>query len=343
MEHGGQHHKEHHPNVHRPWQEWSNEETLHIAVAYSNPYRWRTRRHLFNDFKHHIERTPNVVLHVGELAYGERPFEVTDSCNPNDIQFRTNCELFHKENILNEIIKRFPHHWKYGGYIDADFSFTRHDWALETIHKLQHHDFVQLFSTYGDLSHRGYGHNKITRMNSSFAATYVDSGHCLPGSVNPGGWGMKYGKWCPVGATGGGWAFTRHGFNTVGGLLDPCILGHADWFMAFGLVCEKAPDMHDDKYHPNYFGAIDAWQTKAALIKKNIGYVDQFAVHHFHGSKKNRGYSTRDQILAKHQFDPINDIRKNWHGIWELCGNKIGLRDDIRAYFLARDEDSPTD
>lgn len=337
-------HGESHPNVHDKWKSWSNEETLHVAVAYSNPYRWRTRRELLNDFRHHMNGTANVVLHVGELAYGDRPFEVTGNCE-HDVQFRTESELFHKENIINEIVKRFPPDWKYGAYIDGDFSFTRHDWAIEAIHKLQHHQFVQLFSSYADISARQYGQSKVTRVNSSFAATYIDGGCKLPDTCNPGGWGMNpyCGKWKPLGATGGAWAFRREAFDTVGGLLEPCILGHGDWFMAFGLVCEKAPDMHDDKYHKNYYGMIDAWQKRAALLKKNIGYVDQFAIHHFHGSKKNRGYSTRDMILARHQFDPINDVRKNWHGIWELTGDKHGFRDDVREYFLSRKEDDPTD
>jgi hypothetical protein len=39
-----------------------------------------------------------------------------------------------------------------------------------------------------------------------------------------------------VGATGGAWAFRRPAFDAVGGLLDTCILGSADWHMAFGLA-----------------------------------------------------------------------------------------------------------
>jgi hypothetical protein len=67
----------HHPNVHEAWGRWSNEQTLHVACAYSNPFRWRARRELMNDFRHHMLATPNVCLYVGELAYGDRPFEVT--------------------------------------------------------------------------------------------------------------------------------------------------------------------------------------------------------------------------------------------------------------------------
>lgn len=340
--HEHKHSRSHHPNVHAPWQDWSHDETLHVAVAYSNPFRWATRRHLLNDFRRHMSTFPNVKLHVGELAYGDRPFEVTGE-HENDIQFRTESELFHKENILNEVIRRFDPNWKYGAYIDADFTFTRYDWAIETIHKLQHHDWVQPFSTYTDLSMRGHGGHRPTGATRSFACVYQENGCKVPVCVKQGGWGPYDGTiWTPVGATGGCWAFRRDAFNRVGGLMEHCILGHGDWFMAFGLVTEPARGMHDTSYHPNYSGLIHAWQEKAKHCNRNIGFVDQHIVHHFHGSKKNRGYSSRDQILVRNQFDPHTDLRKNWQGIWELAGNKSALRDEIRDYFLARKEDDST-
>src|SRR6266849_1578002 len=96
-----------HPDVHAPWKQWSEDAVLHVACAYSNPHRWRTRRLLMNDFRQHMQGSPNVALHVAELAYGHRPFEVTGA-DSGDIQLRTSDELWHKENILNVAIQRFP-------------------------------------------------------------------------------------------------------------------------------------------------------------------------------------------------------------------------------------------
>jgi hypothetical protein len=342
-----------HPDVHAPWSEWSEEQTLHLAVAYSNPFRWTTRRQLANDAIRHLRMLPNVKLYVGEIAYGDRPFEVTDASNPTDVQFRGVSELFNKEDLINKIIQRFPATWRYGAWCDADFAFTRHDWALETIHQLQHYDFVQPFSSYSDLTGKTYGTGHLPmRVTPSFAYNYVQSGYQLPEGFANGGWrtnkvdiGYYYdqGKGRPrgVGATGGAWAFRRSSFDLVGGMLDVCILGHGDWFSAFGLVGEEAPDMHIDKYSADYRNAIFAWQRNAARIKKNIGYVDCFAVHHFHGSKVRRGYSTRDTILAKHQFTPLGDLRRDYQGIYQLTPDKPDLRDDIRHYFISRSEDNP--
>jgi hypothetical protein len=113
-----------HPDVHTPWRTWSEEQILHVAVAYSNPVRWASRRVLLNDFRQHMRASANVVLHVGELAYGDRPFEVTGddpNDNSNDVQLRTSHELWHKENILNLVVQRFPPGWRYGAVIDGDF------------------------------------------------------------------------------------------------------------------------------------------------------------------------------------------------------------------------------
>src|SRR5712691_12846836 len=75
-----------HPGIYQPWSEWSEDQTLHIVGVYNNPFRWRKRRELFEDWRRHMMAAPNVKLYVVELAYGNRPFEITDPAqNENDI------------------------------------------------------------------------------------------------------------------------------------------------------------------------------------------------------------------------------------------------------------------
>jgi hypothetical protein len=321
-----------HPDVHEPWSTWSEDQTLHIVSVYSNPFRWRTRRELFNTFIRHIRGAANVQLHIVEVAFGSRPFEVTSSSNPDDVQLRTTSEMWHKENAFNEALKRFD--WKYAGYVDGDFSLIRHDWALEAIHKLQHSPWVQLYSTYAALSH----HHRATRVSSAFAYNYVNKlgafDRSAPNSTN-------YGKDVPYpGAPGGGWAWTREAFEATGGLLDTCILGSGDWHMAFGLIG------HEDKHAemkvaaPGYIAAIHDWQRKAfASAKGNIGYVDCFATHGWHGSYKQRGYGSRVEILANYKFDPSIDIVRSCSGLYRWTGNKPGLEMEARRFFVSRNED----
>ena len=318
-----------HPDVHQPFSQWSEDATLHVACAYSNPLRWRTRRVLMNDFRQHMQASPNVVLHAGELAYGDRPFEVTGNYS-GDVQLRTIHELWHKENILNRVINTFPSDWKYGAIIDADFHMTRRDWALEAIHQLQHFDFVQLFSTYADLAADYVPY----RVMPSFAWNY-QKGPQTVGACGP------YGSAGP-GATGGAWAFRRSAFDTVGGLLDVCILGSADWHMAFGLIGKTNPAPEATRCSTPYMKTVERWQDRASVLTRNIGCVENHALHYFHGSKTQRAYGERWKILRDNDYDPLTDLMRDWQGILQLAGNKPKLRDDIRRYFRARNEDDLT-
>lgn len=338
-----------HPDIQNPWREWSESETLHLIAVYSNPFRWYTRRELFNDFTRHMRHAANVKLHVVELAYGDRPFEVTGE-HPHDVQVRANDEMWHKENLINLGVRSLPSDWKYAGYCDGDFHFTRHDWAIEAIHMLQHHAFVQLFSSYTDLT--GYtatsddGHS-VFRQSRSFAWNYCHAQEFVDGYRKRRG-GDCYGKidetkefpyGLPPGATGGAWAWTKEAFNIVGGMLDTCILGSGDWHMAFGLVEGVNVAAEMQRCTEPYVNAVLQWQKRASKLTRNVGCVDNHAIHHFHGSKSSRQYGDRWHILRKHAFDPTKDLMRDWQGVWQWCGDKPRMRDDIRKYFLARRED----
>lgn len=359
-------HFRHHPDVHQPWAKWSEEETLHVAVPYVNPFRRRTMRELANNFRRWLEKCPNVKMYFGEVAYGDRPWELTDpKQNPLDFQYRTKSELFHKENIQTRVIERFTPGWKYGCVIDADFHILRHDWALETIHQLQHYDFVQPFSNYIDVGGGVYGaKDLLMRGNTGFIFNYINNGFQVSPkyfntTINPNDPRGNFPKLDPdehedyraameggvfmrgTGATGGALAFRKEPYEAVGGLMDKCILGHGDWYMAFGLVDVEPPDIHIRGYSDDYLSYIRAWRTRAQVLTKNVGYTDAMAIHYFHGSKTRRAYSSRDLILAKHKFSPLVDIFPDFQGIWQLTTQKPRLRDDIRAYFISRQEDIP--
>lgn len=349
-----------HPDVHKPWSQWSEDQTLHVAVGYSNPFRWRSRRELMNKFRDHMEKQANVVLHVGELAYGDRPWEVTSPERSTDIQLRTAHELFHKENIQNRVIQSFPPGWKYGMTCDADFHLVTVGWALETIHQLQHYDWVQPFSSYTDVTGAVYGMaNLPIRANTSFYFNYVQNGYKVSPQYHNGVVGddgrfighkvedyesmmTADGKFLRgTGATGGALAFKREAFERVGGMLDRCILGHADWYMAYQSVGVEPPDIHTQKYHPAYKHYVSAWGDRAKRLNRNVGYVDAMALHFFHGSKSRRAYSSRDVILAEEQFDPYSDVHPDSQGILQLAPERWQLRDKLRAYFISRSEDDP--
>jgi hypothetical protein len=144
------------------------------------------------------------------------------------------------------------------------------------------------------------------------------------------------------GAVGGAWAWTRKSFEAVGGLLDICIMGSADWYMAFGLIGRSTGDREElQNCDPAYVDVIKDWERRAfATVEGNIGCVDQFILHEWHGDMRKRGYDDRWQILRDNRFDPAVDLVTDAQGLLQWAGNKPRLRDAVRRYFLSRDEDS---
>ena len=138
--------------------------TLDVVSVVSNPIRYATRIKLYKEFMEYMAKEENIRHWTVEIAFGDRPFEVTEEGNPRHIRFRTYTELWHKENMINLAVQRFPPNWEYIAWIDGDIRFARPDWAVETMHQLQHYQFVQMFSQARDMTpeletfqtHKGY-------------------------------------------------------------------------------------------------------------------------------------------------------------------------------------------
>src|SRR5439155_23489062 len=127
------------------------DDTLHVVTMVSNPVRWRSRYENYWRFHDHVSHS-GAILWTVEVAFGDRPFEVTEPDDPHHLQLRTRDELWHKENALNLLIERLPSSAKYIAWVDADVKFARADWVQETLQQLQHFDFVQMFSHAQDLT-----------------------------------------------------------------------------------------------------------------------------------------------------------------------------------------------
>ena len=99
---------------------------LDVVAVVSNPCRYRSRYDLYRAFERHMHAS-GVRLTTVELAFGERPWEVTEPDNPRHVRLRTAYELWHKENLINLGVQHLPRDWKYVAWIDADVSFARPD------------------------------------------------------------------------------------------------------------------------------------------------------------------------------------------------------------------------
>jgi hypothetical protein len=297
---------------------------LYVIAVVSNPRRFKRRYQLFKEFVQRMKKYKGIELYVAEMALGDREFEMTEEKNPNHIQLRGKDELWVKENLINIAVSKLPADWKYVSWIDADIQFINEHWVQETIHMLQHHDVVQLFETCADMGPTG----RILKVHYGFGYMHQFREN-LPKT-------LKY----EFHHTGYAWACTRKLWNKMGGLMDWAILGAADHHMALAWTGKVMKSVHG-QVSDSYKKHLQTFQDKCDFGKTSVGYVKGTIAHFYHGSKKNRKYQERWQILVDNKFDPDRDITYSADGLlWfsNLCNEK--LRDQISEYFYTRDEDS---
>lgn len=292
-------------------------DTLHVFTPIFNPWRYRSRYRLYDEFRRHVEAS-GAKLTTFELAFGHRPFEIPHA----DYQARTHAELWHKERMLNLMIRAHDDDCKYVAWIDADLHFARKDWVAETIHRLQHYPVVQLFSHAIDL---GPHHEHL---KTHVGIIYADHEGKLTGC-------RRYDSFHP----GFAWAARRETLDQLGGLIDIAVLGSADRHMALALL--DRPLSIPKGLTAGYISPLNAWRERASrVVRGQVGYVPGTVLHSWHGKKVDRRYGDRWKILVQHKFDPSTDLVTDRRGLWAFAGNKPRMERDFRRYFQGRNEDS---
>jgi len=325
-----------------------------VITCISNVVRFKSRYNLYRKFKHHMEAS-GANLFTVEVAIGDRPFEVTMDGDPLSLQLRTRTELWHKENMLNIATTRLPPDWKYVLVVDADIQFMRPDWLHESVQQLQTYDVIQLFhmaldiGPHPSLNPVGTNHGFVYCYHNQLANRKIPPLIDHDGKLNPKRFSNpkhKYGiqdkliYWHP----GFAWGWRRQAFERMGGLLDTAILGAGDHHMALSFI-ERASEGVSGKVTDSYKESVSAWEKLAVkYIRKNIGYVPGVIAHDWHGRKGARQYWDRWKILEQNNFDPIRDLKRDSKGLYQLVDHdderSVRLRDQIRAYFRQRSEDS---
>lgn len=317
-----------------------------VVTVISNPVRYRRRFELYWRFAE-MCRQADVKLITVEQAFGNRQFMVTEPENPYHVQVRSIEELWHKEGMINLGIQRAhsiaPDGVREVAWIDADCRpmCMPRTWFEETWHQLQHYEFVQMWEWMIDLD---VNHNPLGAPMASFMANYIKHGAPDPEEfkrierANVDNYGSKI-----FGRPGLAWAANIDALNKVGMLIDFAILGAGDWYMAHGLVGTLETARSEYAYGP-YMAKMLDWQDKAQRwIKRDVGFVPGTVVHDFHGKKVNRQYGSRGKILRDNRYNPDTDVKYDSFGLLQLetwDERQIKMRDQIRAYFRARNEDS---
>lgn len=310
-------------HIHRP--HLVNDSTLHVVGVVSNPVRYHSRYRLFREWMARMVATPNVQLHIVELAFGDRHHEIEEMPGVNFLRLRTNQVLWHKENMINLGVRHLlPVGWKYLAWVDGDLTFRNDGWALETIHQLQHHALVQPWSHCIDLGFAG----DVLQTHHSFCHVHQTGERKQTHPEQP----YRYAH------SGYAWACTRGFWEATGGLMDFPILGSADHHMAWASI-NQAECSIPAAIHPNYREACMEWQRRAFRVTHgHLGVVAGRIEHHFHGTKAARGYRTRWKLFADNGYDPKRHLTYDAQGLLQVVGSPK-LAHDILGYMTSRNED----
>jgi len=299
------------------------EDKLHVIAVISNPCLYATRYILMKEFIQRMENDDSdIILYIVELAYKDQKFLITNKKNKRHLQIRCDVPLWHKENMINLGVKKLlPETWKAFAWVDADLEFENANWASDTLRVLNGcKDIVQLFSHCDDMDRE----EKTMRVFNSAGFQY-EKGYPYCGA-GPNFWHPGY-----------AWACTRKAYEKMGGLYDVGILGSGDHVMSFSLLGRGLKAV-------NEFSSEEYKETIVEFEKKSkglrLGYIPGLIRHHYHGSKQNRKYSERWQILLKHNYNPLIHIKYDENGIIVPTENMSKeFIDDIYNYFAERNED----
>lgn len=300
------------------------ESKLNVIMVISNPCNYKRRYLLANQFIERMINEKNVDLYIVELIYPDfnNQFVVTDKNNKNHLQLSTKVPIWHKENMINIAVEKLlPKDWKAFAWIDADVEFENADWALDTLKVLNVEcDIVQIFSQCLDLDITNQTNNILSSFGYQFFKGY-----------NYSRIGFNY--WCP----GFAWAINRNAYEKIGKLFEYGIVGSGDNIMAFSIIGNGLKTI-DPNISQELKNKVLEFQKNASTLK--LGYIPGVIRHHFHGSKKNRQYVERWQILLKYNYNPDLHLIKDDIGLLiptKECPQE--MLDDIVLYFKQRNED----
>lgn len=312
------------------------EPKLHTIVVISNAVHSKRREQLFSEFVACMENTPDVLLYLVEMVYGNEAFHVTQQFHPRHLQLRTEIPLFHKENMINLAVEKlFPKDWKAFAWIDADLEFDNPFWATETLKILNgHRDIVQLFSHVVDMDPRRLtlGLHASCGYQYEHHQKYNANERNLDGVCAESAW------------PGYAWAMRRHVYERVGGLYEKYIFGGGDNVFAKTLAdvgyMALSPGID---YTREIRDSIMEYQHFIRNPTNKFGYVHGVIYHHYHGNRVSRGYYMRELLFKKWTIRPNMYARNSITGVMEPT-NKFpeGLKHDILHMAYNKNEDANT-
>ena len=303
-----------------------------IVACYFNPQNNEHRKKAFDIFYDSIKHLNHRIVE-GVIGDAEPQLPATSSIT----RIYTKDLLWHKEALLNAVIKDLPQKFKYVFWLDTDVLFTNKDWLVHGVEELKYNNIIQPFEycvhleegetepsfnlklEYPFASDPAYRHKSLWR---SFCANFKTND--LSGDTN-------YDK---HGHVGFAWGAKRSVLEAMP-LYDRALIGGADHIIAHAAAGQIGHSCLQKSFTED-IDAINDWSEDfEKVINGKISYVVGDLYHIWHGDIAKRQYLKRIQ-----EFTPKAKqiTKKDANGLYvadELNGDTY-----MKEYFNHREDTS---
>ena len=261
-----------------------------IISCYFNPMKSPWRKKAFDAF---FDGIKGFNYKIVECVIGETEPELPAQFE----KVYTKSLLWHKETLLNNIIKSLPKKYKYIFWLDADILFTNPNWLQESVQILK--DGANIIQPFEYCVHLQKGETKPSFLVNAYKRECSNpilrhkmlwrsfcSNHATGLNSN-----VNYDVHGHVGLA---WGIKREVYDKIpGGLYDKALIGGADHIMAHA-AAGHIPHHCITKSFTDDISAVNDYSSKMyAAIGGKIGFTSGDVYHIWHGELKDRQYLKR--------------------------------------------------
>jgi hypothetical protein len=300
-----------------------------IISCFFNPMNSPYRKKAFDIFYKSIKHLNHRII---ECVIGQAQPQLPE--NDNITRVYTENLLWHKEALLNTLVRQLPSQYKYVFWIDADVIFTNKDWLVESVYNLKNYcKILQPFEycihlnkdeskpSFNVDDERGFiasgeRHKQLWR---SFSANYYTTTSL-----------SEHTNYDLHGHVGFAWGARREVLEAVP-LYDKALIGGADHIIAHA-AAGHIPHSCIQKAFKDDLAEVEAWSRRFfKIVNGSIGYASGDLYHIWHGDINRRQYLKRIQDFT---VKTKNITRKDENGLYIT---HKGDDDYVRRYFRQRE------
>lgn len=309
--------------------------SLCCISSYFNPLGTSARYENFQVFHQRMMQHDANMLYA-EMALHERGFELPKVVTDEQLPVRVCSDhiLWHKESLLNLLLKHLPDDCDKVCWIDSDVMFQNEDWQSNICDALQKYRLVQGFDWAATLP-KGVEFVDDIDMNS-FPTRFDDCGKVYGYMCGLFDQQIKQGNGHP----GFVWAIRREILEEIA-MYDECVFGGADLLMARAASYRHYQPDIADRHSRFQLASFFPWaQRWCDAMDYSIGYASNQLYHLFHGKVNSRHPDLRVSAMQNLEFDPSRDLKKTDAGLWTVTKEGERLLAPARAFFIGRREDN---